>query len=97
MLSKMLLILEILSKANKPLTGLEIVKLSGNKVKRSSVYIYLTKLEDQNLVRREASDTIVYGDNSTCTRHVFSITYPGRGRLADLQGKTSPNTGLGFV
>jgi DNA-binding PadR family transcriptional regulator len=76
---KELLVLTLLRDAPKGLYGLELVKESGDRLKRGTVYVTLARLEDKGLIRSRTPATT--GGHSGLPRPHYTLTAEGRKAL----------------
>ena len=71
-------VLEILDHENKWMFGLEIVKQSAGSVKRASVYIHLSALEEDGWVKSRKDPNFKPAQESQLARTQYHITHEGR-------------------
>lgn len=66
------IIIEILRKHNKQMTGLDIVKASDGRIGRGVVYTILSNMEDEGFVRRTIKyEPSPYPSKGNIKRHYF--------------------------
>lgn len=74
--------LEVLGRVECGMYGLELVKLSQNKLKRGTVYVLLQRLESEGLVTSKYENFT--DPEINIQRRMYSITEAGRARLKEL-------------
>jgi hypothetical protein len=83
-MSKHRALLEVLAPHREVwLTGLQMVRLRPDRLKRGHVYVYLTELEDGGLVASRAHDDQIEGLTLGAHRREYQITPKGRAALAN--------------
>lgn len=73
-------ILEILTKHNQEVSGLELMQKSNNQVEIGTIYCYLKELEEKGLVSCRAESL----DPQALSRKFYLITDKGKGLISNI-------------
>ncbi len=83
MTARELLILQLLAAGGREMFGLQLIEASGGRLKRGTIYVLLTRLEERSMVASRPEEDP--REEWMLPRRLYRITEGGRRTLADAE------------